>query len=117
MALNPGQQKLYDEAETAMWLAVQKDAAAGNKDAIEFAKAAVAGGTATRLFQLPNGAARLVRLRQIIENAALLGGADDSAVMDDFMTRLEDSDGQPWVVFAQYKESCNLLVERLRQKG
>jgi SNF2 family DNA or RNA helicase len=114
--LNKGQQKLYDEAEVAMWLAVEKDVVEGNKDAIDFARAALEGGSAANLLRIPNGGARTVRLRQIIENAALLGGADDSAGMDDFEQKFVDSNKEQWVVFCAFKESCDLLAERLRKK-
>lgn len=114
--LNPDQQKLYNEAEKSMWLAVEADVAAGNKDAIEFARKAAEGGTIVELMQIPNGAARFVRLQQIIENAALLGGPDSSANMDDFEQKFADSRPNPWVVFCLYKDSCSILAERLRRK-
>lgn len=114
--LNPGQQKLYEEAEKSMWLAVEKDVAAGNKDAIAFARKAAEGGSTIDLMRIPNGAARFVRLQQIIENAALLGGADDSAVMDDFEQKFADSRPNQWIVFCKYKGSCDLLADRLRKK-
>jgi SNF2 family DNA or RNA helicase len=117
LELNPKQQKLYDEAESAMWLAVEKDVAAGNKDAIEFARAALESGNVANLIQIQNGASRLVRLQQIIENPALIGGDDDSAIMDDFEEKFEDSGGLPWVFFFKYKQSCSLFAERLRKKG
>jgi SNF2 family DNA or RNA helicase len=115
VSLNPGQQKLYDEAERAMWLAIEEGISAGNKDAIDFAKAAIESGNVVNLIRIPNGASRLVRLQQIIENPALIGGADDSAIMDDFMQKIEDSAPEPWVLFFKYKESCNLMAERLRK--
>lgn len=114
--LTPKQQKLYDEAEKAMWLAVEKEVAEGNKAAIEFAQRAAEGGNAVELMRIPNGAARFVRLQQIIENAALLGGDDESAVMDDFEQKYADSRPNQWVVFCKYKKSCELLAERLRAK-
>jgi SNF2 family DNA or RNA helicase len=114
--LNPGQQKLYEEAEKSMWLAVEADVSAGNKDAIEFAKKAAEGGSIVELMRIPNGAARFVRLQQIIENAALLGGADDSALMDDFEEKYSDSQPNQWIVFCKYKETCELLAERMRKK-
>lgn len=114
--LNPGQQKLYDEATRAMWLLVQQEIAEGNKAALDFAKAAAEGGTVTDLLRIPNGAARLVRLQQIIENAALLGGSDDSANMDDFEQKFVDSRPNKWIVFCNYKDSCTLLADRLRSK-
>lgn len=114
--LNPKQQKLYDDAEKAMWLAVEKDISAGNKDALEFAAKAAEGANAATLWRIQNGAARMVRLQQIIENAALLGGDDDSAIMDDFEEKFEDSRPEPWVFFFKYKQSCDLFAERLRSK-
>jgi SNF2 family DNA or RNA helicase len=114
--LTPKQQKLYNEAEKAMWLAVEKDIAAGNKDALEFARAAVENGSVANLIRIPNGASRLVRLQQILENCALIGGDDESALMDDFEERYEDSRPSQWVVFCKYKESCTLLADRLRRK-
>lgn len=110
------QQKLYDEAEKAMWLAVEQDVAAGNKEAIAFARLAAEGGTTVELMRIPNGAARFVRLQQIIENAALLGGPDESANMDDFEAKFEESGQAQWVVFCNYKESCDILASRLRNK-
>jgi len=116
LPLTKQQQKIYDEAETAMWLAVQEDVAAGNKEAIEFATRAAEGADAATLWRLPNGAARMVRLQQIIENAALLGGGDHSAIMDDFEEKVLDSRPEPWVFFFKFKESCNIFAERLRSK-
>lgn len=115
--LNPKQQKLYDEAEKAMWLEVEKAVQEGDESAIKFAQAAAEGATASSLYRIPNGAARMIRLQQIIESPALLGGDDDSALMDDFVERYEDSRPETWVVACRFKESCNLLAGRLERKG
>jgi SNF2 family DNA or RNA helicase len=114
--LNPTQQKMYDEAETAMWLAITEEIVAGNKDAIDFARAALQGESVANLIRIPNGAARMVRQRQIIENCKLLGGPDDSASMDDFEEKFEDSGKAQWIVFCAFKDSCDILAERLRKK-
>lgn len=58
----------------------------------------------------------MVRLQMVAENSALIGGSDDSASMDDFEQKFEDSRPEQWVVFCKYKESCTLLAERLRKK-
>ncbi len=116
LALNPAQQKLYDEAETSMWLAVSQEASEGNKQAVAFAQAALAAGDVVNLLRIPNGAARTVRLQMVLENSALLGGPDDSALMDDFEQKFQDSRPNQWVVFCKYKASCTLLAERLRRK-
>lgn len=114
--LTPTQKKLYTDAEKAMWLAVAEEASAGNEDAIKFARAAQEGATPYELMQIPNGAARFVRLQQIIENTALLGGPDESAIMDHMEQKYEDSQPNQWIVFCKYKHSCELLAERLRKK-
>lgn len=114
--LNPKQQKLYDEAVKAMWLEVRKEAEEGSETAQEFLDALERGAPAYELYRIPNGAARMVRQQQIIENPAILGGDDDSALMDDFEERFEDSRPAQWVVFCKYKPSCDLLANRLRQK-
>ena len=117
--LNPGQLKVYKEAEKQMWLEVTRAAQQGDMSADEFEKwkDAADGGDLTTLWNLPNGAAKLVRLQQIIENTALLGGEDDSAIMDDLEQKIEDSGGEPWVFFFKFVESCNIFAERLRKKG
>ena len=56
----------------------------------------------------------MVRHQQIIENPALLGGDDDSAIMDDFEEKFIDSRPEPWVFFFKYKASCEIFAERLR---
>lgn len=114
--LTPQQAKLYKEAEKSMWLSVEEDIAAGNKEALEFAAKAAEGASSATLWRLPNGAARMVRLQQIIENMALLGGNDHSAIMDDFEEKFADSRPEPWVFFFKYKQSCDIFAERLRSK-
>ena len=118
LTLNKKQRKLYDEAEEAMWLEIEQAVAEGDKAAADFAKAAAEGGDAlTRVMRIPNGAARTVRLRQIIESPALLGGEDDSAVFDTCVERILDSQPNQWVVWVEFVESCDILAERLRAKG
>lgn len=116
VALNPKQRKLYDEAERVMWLEVQRAIEEGDKSALEFAQAAAEGATISTLYNIPNGAARMTRLLQIIENPALLGGEDDSALMDDFEERYENSRPSQWVVGCKFVGSCTLLANRLRSK-
>ena len=112
--LNPKQQKIYDEAETAMWLELKNEAEEGSAEAADILQRALSGDST--VWQLPNGAARLVRLQQIVENPALLGGPDDSAIMDDLEQKITDSRPEPWVVFFKYRQSCDLFAERLKSK-
>lgn len=116
--LNPKQQKLYDDAEESMWLTVLEDASHGNQEALKFmALAAEEERDVGSFLRIPNGGARLVRLQQIIENSALLGGPDDSALMDYFEERYLDSRPEPWVFFTKFKMSTHLLADRLRKHG
>lgn len=141
--LGKQQRKLYDEAVKAMWLQVEADVAAGKGDAMKFAAAAdQASELATKieraaekrdwatvdrltveferaktiLYRIPNGAARLVRLQQIIESPALLGAENDSALLDDLDQKFADSRPEPWLVFTKFKMTNNLVAERLRTK-
>lgn len=111
--LNDSQRKLYEEAETAMWLQIEKDAAAGDNDAREFAEKMAAGDVS--VLRVPNGAARVVRLQQIIENPSLIGGPDDSAIMDWMEAKFESTRPEPWVFFFKFKESTEIFAERLRK--
>lgn len=117
LELNKGQRKLYDEAEKAMWLEVEQAVEAGDKSAIGFAEAARRGAPASALYRLPNGAARTVRLRQIIETPANLGGEDDSAVLDAFVERVVDSQPKQWIGFCEFKPTVDRLLERFEKKG
>jgi SNF2 family DNA or RNA helicase len=112
--LLPAQRKAYKDAEAAMWLQIEKDADEGRLTAAE-AKA-IAAGDIYALTRIPNGGARTVRQRQIIENLALLGGPDVSASMDDFEDRYQDSRPEPWIVFCAFRDSCQILADRLRTK-
>lgn len=114
--MTPTQEKMYREAETQMWLEIQRDAVAGDEAAQKLAAAALSGASATDLMRIPNGAARFVRLQQILENCAVIGGPDESGSMDDFEQKYQDSRPEPWIVFVKYKLSCELLADRLRKK-
>lgn len=118
--LHPKQRKMYNEAEKELWFQVEQDIKAGKIDASKFAE-----GVATApslLYQIPNGAARTVRLRQVASSPALLGGEDVSAKLDtaqDLILDAQPSSGLPkqFVVFSEFVDSCKILAERLRKKG
>lgn len=112
--LHPGQRKLYDEATEQMWFEVRKAADSGDESAKKFIAAASTGGD---IYRVPNGAARMVRQMQIIESPELLGGDDDSAVLDDLVDKVMDSRPDQWTVFVQYKQTCDLVKARLEAKG
>ena len=111
VTLNPKQRKLYDEAEQAMWLRVEQEVAEGNEEAKRFAQAAIENPAL--LYRMSNGASRTVRLRQIIETPATLGGEDDSATLDACVDHILDSRPEQWIVFTEFKPTTECLVERL----
>ncbi len=115
VTLNPKQRKLYDEAETAMWLRVEQEIAEGSEEAKRFAQAAI--DNPALLYKMANGASRTVRLRQIIETPATLGGEDDSAVLDAMEDHVVDSRPEQWIVFTEFKPTTACAVERLRAQG
>lgn len=115
--LNPKQRKLYEKAEAEMWLEIEQAIDAGDQTAAQFAAEAADGASYNRLLKLPNGAARTVRLRQIMESPALLGAEDDSAVLDACVDHIMDSRPEPWIVFCEFADTPGLLCERLRKHG
>lgn len=111
--LNSKQRKLYEEAEKQMWFEVEQAIKEGDKSAERFAEAAARG----EIYQVPNGAARTVRLRQIASSPALLGGEDDSAKLDAAVEIIVDEQPRQFVVFSEFVATCGLLAERLKAKG
>jgi SNF2 family DNA or RNA helicase len=112
----PHQQKLYAEAEVAIWLKVMADAEEGDKDAQTLLATAEQGAPPAALYRIPNGAARLVRLRQIIETPANLGGPEESANIEDFIEKFENSRPEPWLVFAEFKPTCDVISRTLQDR-
>ena len=117
--LLPAQQKMYDEATEQMWFEVEQAAKGDDRaarDAREFIRAIEEGESVSALYRIPNGAARLVRLRQVIETPANLGGEPISALIDDLEEKYEDSRPEPWLVFCDFKTTVDVIAERLRTK-
>lgn len=111
--LDAKSEKLYTEAETRLWIEVETAVQEGDAEAEKFAAAAAQN----ILYQIPNGAARTVRLRQILSSAALLGGDDHSNKMDALVENVIDNKHKQHVVFSEFVESCDILAERLRKEG
>jgi SNF2 family DNA or RNA helicase len=59
----------------------------------------------------------MVRQQQVIESPALLGGEDDSALLDDVVEKISNSRPNPWIVFVKFKGTCELLKDRLEAIG
>lgn len=121
--LNPQQRKLYEEAEKQLVLDVAEHIRSQldgvEPDDIEEHVAAAAEAIATNpekaLYVIPNGAARITRLRQIASSPALIGGPDDSAKLDAVVELVKDHPGKPFVVFTWFQETVRLLEQRLRK--
>jgi hypothetical protein len=111
----PAQKKAYIEAETQMWLAILKDIQAGDKNVAAWAQDALKAEDVS-LTMIPNAGARTTRLRQIMENLALLGGPDVSATFDEFEERYDGSRPEPWVAFTEFRDSAYILAERLTKR-
>lgn len=112
--LGAKQRKLYEQAEKELWLEVETAIQEGDKTAEALAQAAVLG---RRLYSIPNGAARTVRLRQILSTPSLLGGIDESAKLDAVTDSIEDNKHKQHVVFSEFVDTCNILAGRLRSKS
>lgn len=113
--LTKKQRKLYDEAEKAMWLTVKKSIEEGDKQLAK-AAAAIAEGKAS-IYDMPNGAVRTTRLRQICSTPALLEGDDESAKLDAAVEIITDAQPKQFVVFSEFVGTCHALAERLEKKG
>ncbi len=121
--LNPQQRKLYEEAERQLVLDIAahvrgqiegqepEDVEQYVRDAAE----ALATNPEKAQYVIPNGAARITRLRQIASSPALIGGPDDSAKLDAVVELVKDHPGKPFVVFTWFQETVRLLAERLRK--
>jgi SNF2 family DNA or RNA helicase len=112
--LGPKQRKLYDEAEKKMWLEVEQAIKEGDKEAKAFAEAAARG---VAVVNLPNGATRTVRQRQIASTPALLGADDNSAKLDAAAEIILDAQPKQFIVYSAFVGTCDVLVERLTKKG
>lgn len=126
--LDKGQRKLYTEAEKGLWLEVEKAVKEGDEAAARLAEAA---STGSNIYAIPNGAARTVRLRQVLSNPAVLMWTElreleehmdeaikvPSAKMDAAEDMILDNKHKPHVVFCEFVESCYIFAERLRRKG
>lgn len=116
--MTPVQKTLYKTAENKMWLEIDEAIEKGEVDPTSVATAVRDGDAKKLQYLIPNGVARMTRLRQIRSSPAILGGEDSSGPMDAVMEIIKDADPEKkFVVFTWYRETADLLVARLnRQK-
>lgn len=105
LEMGKAQRKIYKDAETQMWLEIQAAAAEGDGEAQKALQ--------NPMYLIQNGASRMVRLRQILESPAVLGGPDESIILDDLVERFLDTRPLPWLVFTAFKPTCDLIEDRL----
>lgn len=115
LPMNKEQAKIYAEAETQFWLTIMEQIEQGDEKTKRFAEEVLEDKK--RIYEIPNGAARLVRMRQVLCSPALLGGVDDSAKMDAIVENILDNSHQQHGVFTEFVMGANILVERLTKKG
>jgi SNF2 family DNA or RNA helicase len=111
VTLDNKSRKLYNEAERNFWIEVETAVEEGDSSAKELVDAVASGRR--RLYAIPNGAARTVRLRQILSNIALLGGENHSNKMEALLDRISDNRHKQHVVFSEFVQSCQILAERI----
>lgn len=115
LPMNKEQAKIYADAETKFWLTIMEQIEKGDDQSKRFADDVLSGKK--KIYEIPNGAARLVRLRQVLCSPKLLGGIDDSAKMDAIVENIVDNSHQQHGVFTEFVEGANTLVSRLTAKG
>jgi len=110
------QEKLYKEAVDNFWLEVAQEVT--EEDRAGMLTAVEKGDLQTAMLMIPNAAARTTRLRQIATSPYLLGGPDESGKLDEIERLVHDGGkGRPWVWFAWYRDTVDLLVERFNAMG
>ncbi len=125
--MKPKQKTLYESALKDFWLEVVQevtqegepgeDGKLGPIDRAEIAAAIESGNLETLKMMIPNAAARLTRCRQVATSPALLGGEDESGKLDAVIETITDAElERPFVVFAWYKGTVQLILDRLHAK-
>ena len=114
--MKPEQEKLYKAAVKDFWLEVAQEIKPEDRE--DLAEAVERDDFETVKLMIPNAAARMVRQRQIATSPALLGGPDESSKLDEIERLVVDGgSGRPWVWFAWYRETVDLLVKRFNALG
>lgn len=115
VTLSSNESTFYREVEEQVWLDLKTEAAEGN-DALS---AALAKGDLSGLLKIPNGAARMVRLQQVLEHPANINAerVNESAKMDACQEIILDNSQEQHVVFTKFKPTVAIFAERLRDKN
>lgn len=114
------QAKIYAEAEKDFWLEVAQapDITVDKKREMVEALESDSVSIETVKMMIPNAAARTTRLRQVATSPALLGGDDVSSKLDEAeQIVLSNGLDQPFVWFAWFTDTVDLLVSRFKALG
>lgn len=114
------QAKIYAEAEKDFWFEIAQAPDITKEQKLEMVEALEDDNLSieTVKMMIPNAAARTMRLRQVATSPALLGGEDVSSKLDEAeQIVLSNGIDQPFVWFAWFKDTVDLLVKRFRELG
>lgn len=114
------QAKIYAEAEKDFWFEIAQAPDISKEQKLQMVEALEDEHISieTVKMMIPNAAARTMRLRQVATSPALLGGEDVSSKLDEAeQIVLSNGIDQPFVWFAWFKDTVDLLVSRFRDLG
>lgn len=114
------QAKIYAEAEKDFWFEIAQAPDISREQKLEMVEALEdeAISVETVKMMIPNAAARTMRMRQVATSPAILGGEDVSSKLDEAeQIVLSNGIDQPFVWFAWFKDTVDLLVHRFRELG
>jgi SNF2 family DNA or RNA helicase len=114
------QAKIYAEAEKDFWFEIAQAPDISKEQKLEMVAALEDEKISieTVKMMIPNAAARTMRLRQVSTSPAILGGEDVSSKLDEAeQIVLSNGIEQPFVWFAWFKDTVDLLVSRFRALG
>lgn len=114
------QAKIYAEAEKDFWFEIAQAPDISKQQKLEMVEALEdeAISIETVKMMIPNAAARTMRLRQVATSPAILGGEDVSSKLDEAeQIVLSNGVDQPFVWFAWFKDTVDLLCSRFQKLG
>lgn len=114
------QAKIYGEAEKDFWFEIAQAPDISKQQKLEMVEALEdeAISIETVKMMIPNAAARTMRLRQVATSPAILGGEDVSSKLDEAeQIVLSNGVDQPFVWFAWFKDTVDLLCHRFQKLG
>lgn len=114
------QAKIYAEAEKDFWFEIAQAPDISKAQKLEMVEALEDEHLSieTVKMMIPNAAARTMRLRQVATSPAILGGEDVSSKLDEAeQIVLSNGVDQPFVWFAWFKDTVDLLCNRFQALG